>query len=170
MDAKVRRRIYPELRIKKTQALTRIAGILGVLVGIGLLVGNIVLSSRDPGLKRWVFGLVGLSMIYYGLLWSGVDLAEWLFALIHHRTWKGLQVMADGEIVDRTVKRRVDSEGSVSYTYWLTFRFDSTEGPVSLKARVDKECYERFNEGDPVAVRYARENPRLALLEEEWDK
>lgn len=168
MEARVQRRIYPEPRIKKTHGLNRILGIVGVVIGLGLVLGNVVLASSEPGWKRWVFGLVGLSMVYYGLRSAGLDPMEWFFALVHRRTWQRLQVTADGEIVERNVRRRSDDEGNISYTYWVTFRFDSTEGPVALRARVDKPQYDRLEGGQTVQVRYALDNPRLALIEGEW--
>jgi hypothetical protein len=168
MEAKMRGRIYPELRIKHTHALARILGPVLSIIGVGLLIGNILLAAQDPEPLRLIFGVVGLVMIYGGLVTAGLDPLEWLFALLHRRTWQGLQVMADGEIVDRNVKRRVDEEGQVTYTYWVTFRFDSTEGPVALRARVDKPQFDRLKGVDEIQVRYALDNPRLALMEGEW--
>jgi len=169
MDAKAQRRIYPELRIKKTHGLNRILGIVGAVIGLALLVGNIVLAFSEPGWKRWVFGLVGLSMIYYGLRTAGLDPVEWFFALIHRRAWQRLQVTADGEIVERNVRSRSDDEGNISYTYWATFRFDTTEGPVVLRGQVDKPQYDRLEGVQTIQVRYATmDNPRQALIEGEW--
>ena len=52
-------------------------------------------------------------------------------------------------------------------TYWVTFRFPSAGGPVTLKAQVYKPQYERLKEIQTVTVRYALENPRIAVLEGE---
>ena len=82
--------------------------------------------------------------------------------------WQGQQITADGEIVDRTVSRQVDDEGNVSHKYWVTVQFDSVEGPVVLKAQVDRSHYLWLGTAGTIAVRYALENPRLALLEGEW--
>lgn len=166
----IEKRIYPEVRIQERGILPRIVGVAFALIGIGLTIGiGIPSLVQGPSLGPLVFVAVGLVFVYAGLYASGLDLREWVLALIHRNTWQGLQVRADGEILDRTIKEHRDSYGGVTYTYWLTFRFDSTEGPVTLRARVDKGYYERFNEGDPVAVRYALDDPRLALLEGEWE-
>ena len=169
MDAKVRRRLYPELRIKRTHLFPRILGVLFVLIGLGLVVGNVVLAVKGHDSSRLLYVLIGLLFSYVGLFAAGLDLREWFVALLHRRTWQRLQVTADGEIVDRTVKRRVDDEGSVSHTYWITVQFDSTEGPVVLNAQVDKPQYVRLGRAEEVMVRYALDNPRLALLEGEWE-
>ena len=169
MDAKVRKRIYPELRIKKTHLFARILGVLFTLIGLGLVVGNVVLAVKGQDPARLLYALLGLLFAYVGLFAAGLDLLEWLIALLHRRTWQGVQVTADGEIVDRVVKRRVDEEGSVSHTYWITFRFESTEGPVVLKAQVEESQYVRLRGVEMIIVRYALDNPRLALLEGEWE-
>jgi hypothetical protein len=168
LDAKVQRRIYPELRIKHTHALAWILGPVLAIIGVGLLIGNILISVRDPELMRLIFGFVGLAMIYGGLVTAGLDPVEWFFALIHRRTWQRLQITTDGEIVDRNVKRRVDDEGQAAYTYWATFRFDTPEGPVVLRGQVDKPQHDRLAGVQTVQVRYALDNPRLALMEGEW--
>jgi len=168
MARRIPTRIYPEVRIQERGILPRIMGVIFALIGLGVTVGvGLPSLVQDPSLGPLVFVFVGLLFIYAGLYVAGLDLREWVLALIHRRTWQGLQVAADGQILERTVKEHEDSYGNISYTYWLTFRFDSTEGPVTLRARVDKGYYERFREGDPVTVRYALENPRLALLEGE---
>jgi hypothetical protein len=169
MDAKARKRIYPELRIKQTHLFPRILGVLFFLIGLGLVVGNIVLAVNGHDPARLLYALLGLLFAFVGLFAAGLDLWEWLLALLHRRTWQGVQVTADGEIVDRAVKRRVDDEGSVSHTYWITVRFDTTEGPVVLNAQVEQRQYARLRGAEMIMVRYALENPRLALLEGEWE-
>ena len=60
MDAKVRRRIYPELRIKQTHLFPRILGVLFILIGLGLVVGNVVLAVKDHDSARLLYALFGL--------------------------------------------------------------------------------------------------------------
>ncbi len=169
MAGRVPTRIYPEVRIQERGILPRIMGVIFALIGLGVTVGVGVPSLvQEPSLEPLVFVFVGLLFIYAGLYVAGLDLREWVLALSHRRTWEGLQVTADGKILERSIKEQKDSYGHVTYTYWLTSRFDSTEGPVTLRPRVEKRYYERFKEGDPVAVRYALDSPRLALLEGEW--
>lgn len=169
MDAKVQGRIYPELRIKQVGLFPRLLGVLFTLIGLGLVVGNIVLAVKQQDPARLLYALVGLLFTYVGLLAAGLNLWEWLIALLHRRVWQRQQITADGEIVDRTVKRQVDDEGNVSHKYWITVRFDSVEGPVVLRAQVDRSLYSWLAGADTISVRYALEDPRLALLEGEWE-
>jgi hypothetical protein len=168
-DKAVQKRVYPELRRSDKGVLTRLLGILLLLIGFGMVIWNVVLAVSEHNLGRLLYALLGLFFVYGGALAIGVDLREWLFALLHRRAWRRLQVSAEAEIVDRKAKRHEDSYGNVHYTYWVTFRFASTEGPVTLEARVDKSQYDRLEGAEMVMVRYALENPRVALLEGEWE-
>ena len=170
MDRGIEKRIYPAVRIQERGIGARIGGVLFVLIGLGVMLGIGLPSFFDePSCGPLMFVLVPLVFIYAGLHTAGLDLWEWLLALVHRRTWQGVQVTADGEILNRNVKEHTDSYGKTTYTYWLTFRFDTAEGPVTLKARVEKWRYDRLSNGDPIQVRYALEDPRLALFEWEWE-
>ena len=173
MVREAQRRIFPEVRIREKKLFDRIIGVLCVLLGLVVGIGGIVVAQflSDPLWLVWVLPLLtGLVLIYYGLREAGLSLWEWVAALLHHRTWRQ-QGTADGRILGRTIEEHKDSYNDVvSYTYWVTFRFDAAEGPVTLKARVEKGYYSRLRNGAPVAVRYALKNHRLALLEGEWDK
>jgi len=163
----IEKRIYPDVRLQERGKGGRIGGVLFVIVGLGLAIGNAVLAVREPDLKRLVFGLFGLAAIYSGLLMAGLDLREWLGALINRRTWQRLQVTADGEILDRTVKEHKDSDGDTKYyTYWVSFRFDTAEGPVTLKGLVEKGYYDRLSKGEigHGALRSGEPPPRAARM------
>lgn len=82
--------------------------------------------------------------------------------------WRRLQVTAQAKVNEISAQRHTDSYGNVHHTYCVTFGFDSTDGPVALKARVNKSQYDRLQGADTVNVRYALDNPRVALLEGEW--
>jgi hypothetical protein len=169
MEPEIQKRIYPEMRIQQRKLIARILGVLFALIGLGVMVGIGLPSFLDePSCGPLMFVLVPLVFIYAGLYAAGLDPREWVLALINRRTWQRLQVTAEGEILDRTVREHRDSEGDTTYTYWVTFRFDTAEGPVTLQGLVDKGYYERLRKGDSIMVRYALENPRLALLEGEW--
>ena len=169
MEPDVQKRIYPELRIQQRQVIARILGVLFALIGLGLVIGNAILAAREHAPSRLLYVLFGLIFGYVGLYAAGLNLWEWLVALLNRRVWHGQQITADGEIVDRAVRRHVDDEGNVSHKYWVTIQFDSVEGPVVLKAQVDQSYYLWLGKTDTITVRYALENPRLALLEGEWD-
>ena len=167
-DKAIQKRIYPELRRRDRGVLARLLGILSLLVGLGVVVWYVVLAVSEHNLGRLLYALIGLFFVYGGALAFGVDLREWLFALLHRRAWRRLQVSAEAEILDRKAKRHQDSYGNVHYTYWVTFRFASAGGPVTLEGQVHKPQYDRLEGADTVMVRYALENPRVALLEGEW--
>lgn len=168
-DDPVQKRIYPELRRRDRGVLVRLLGILVCLIGSGVVVWNVMLAVSERDLGRLLYVLIGLFFIY-GAIWAmGVDLREWLFALLLRRTWRRLQVSAEAEVLDRKTKRHQDSYGNVHYTYWVTFRFATTDGPVTLEGRVYKPQYDRLEGTETVMVRYALENPRVALLEGEWE-
>ena len=175
MGDRVQSRIHPELRIEKTGASNRITGIFLVVVGVvvmGAPVGlGVGLGVSFSGWGWFLMTAVSFGLIYLGLRYAGLDLGEWLLALLQRRAWQRQQARADGVIVDRAVKEHKDGYGEVLYyRYWITFRFESTKGPVVLKARVDKQQYNKLAEAKSVMVRYAPGNPRLALLEGEWEE
>lgn len=164
----IEKRIYPEVRLQERGMGARIGGLVFVFIGLGVMVGiGIPSFLEEPSFGPLMFVLVPLIFIYAGLYAAGLDLREWVLALINRRAWQSLQVTAGGEILDRTVKEHRDSYGDTTYTYWVTFRFDTAEGPVTLKGLVDKGYYDRVSKGASINVRYALENPRLALLEGE---
>ena len=174
MGDRVQSRIYPEPRIEKKGASDRIDGIFLVVLGlvamgaaVGLAVG---LVGSFSGCGWLLMAAVSFGLIYLGLRYAGLDLREWLLALLQRRAWQRQQARAHGQIVDRAVKEHKDGYGEVLYyRYWITFRFESTKGPVVLKARVDKQQYNKLAGAKSVMVRYAPGNPRLALLEGEWE-
>ena len=171
--APVQQRIYPKPRIQERPLLGRILGVLFALIGLGLLVGSATGLAEGIDLKVLIVGFAGLSFTYTGLKAAGLDLKELLLALLHRGAWQGPQVTAEGRITDRDIEehKHTDDYGGVYYTYthWITFGFPTTEGPVRLKAKVDKQRYGQLKRGQPVKVRYAQEDPRLAVLEWESD-
>ena len=172
MGDHVQSRIHPELRIEKTGAEDRSVGIFLVVFGVVVMGATIGLgvSFSFSGFTWFFMTAVSFGGIYLGLRYAGLDLKEWLLALLQRRAWQRQQARADGEIVDRAVKEHKDGYGDVLYyRYWITFRFESTKGPVVLKARVDKQQYNKLAGAKSVMVRYAPGNPQLALLEGEWE-
>lgn len=168
-DKAIQKRIYPELRRRDRGVLYRVIGILSFLIGFGVLAWNVLLAVTERDSGRLLYALIGLLIIYGGIWAYGVDLREWVSALLNRRAWRRLQVSAEAEILACDTKRHTDSYGNVHYTYWVTFRFASTDGPVTLRAQVYKPQYESLKEAETVTVRYALENPRIALLEGEGE-
>ncbi len=169
--ASVQRRIYPKPRIQERPLGARIVGVLFALIGLGLLASTAGGVAGGIDLKVLVFGFVGFGFTYTGLLAAGLDLKEIVLALLHRRAWQGQQVTADGRITGRDIEehKHKDDYGRISYTYtyWITFDFSTAEGPVRLRTPVDERRYGQLKRGQPVKVRYAQEDSRLALLE--WD-
>jgi hypothetical protein len=73
-------------------------------------------------------------------------------------------------VVTRRFKEHSDSYGDSSYTYFLTVGFDHAGTPVELEARVNKKVYNMHREGSQLKVRYAAGNPRIALMQGEFDR
>lgn len=167
--APVQQRIYPKPRIQERPLLGRILGVLFALIGLGLLVRSVTGLDEGIDLRALVFIFVALGLTYAGLKAAGLDLKELLLALLHRGAWQGPQVTAEGRITDRDIKEHKGEYGEISYTYWITFGFPTAEGPVRLTVQVDKQQYGQLKRGQPVKVRYAQEDPRLALLEWEQD-
>ena len=171
--APVQRRIYPKPRIQERHLLARIMGVPFVLFGLGALVLSAVGVTQGIDLTVLMAGVFGLVFTYVGLYVIGLDLRELLLALLHRGAWQGQLVTAEGRIIHRDIEehKHEDDYGGVSYsyTYWITFGFPTTKGPVRLKTPVDEQRYDQLKRGQPVKVRYAQEEPRLALLEWESD-
>ena len=74
----------------------RIGGVLFVCIGLGVMVG-IGLPSllQEPSFGPLMFVLVPLIFVYAGLYAAGLDLWEWVLALINRSTWQRLQVTAE---------------------------------------------------------------------------
>jgi hypothetical protein len=86
-DARVRGRVYPELRIKRKSASDRFVG--GFLVVLGL--GSMAWLTLNL-VSIWWLPLLGLPFILLGLHFVGLEPREWLFALLYRRAWKGQRV------------------------------------------------------------------------------
>lgn len=171
--ASVQRRIYPGFRIQEKPLLMRIMGVPFALIGLGALVLSVAIATGGLHIAVLMWGVLGLVFTYVGLFVVGLDLKEFVLALLHRRAWQGPQVTADGRITDRDIEehKHKDDYGRVSYTYtyWITFDFSTTEGSVRLKTPVEEWRYGQLKRGQPVEVRYAQEDPRLAVLEWESD-
>ena len=170
-DAKVQGRMYPELRIRKTGTISRIQGTFLIVVGLGAMAFFVNMAVGDPLGGGCPFALalfLGLPLIYLGLWYAGLSLGEWLFALLQRRVWRGPRVTVQGQIVDRRAGK-YRHEGRFHTVLLITFRFQSALGPVVLRTEVDEARYKQLKGVEQVMVRYAVENPRLALLEWEWE-
>ena len=170
-DAKVQGRMYPELRIRKTGTISRIQGTFLIVVGLGAMALFVNMAVGDPLGGGCPFALalfLGLPLIYLGLWNAGLSLGEWLFALLQRRVWRGPRVTVQGQIVDRRAGKYWH-EGRFHTVLLITFQFQSALGPVVLRTEVDEARYKQLKGVEQVMVRYAVENPRLALLEWEWE-
>lgn len=170
-DVRVQKRINPKpwVASRDLPIPTRLSGGLFAVIGTvsAVLGGNFVLQGEVAG---GLFFLIGCAFALAGVYWAtgGVPLWEWLPALRYNRAWRHQQVTAQAEIHELDAQENEDSYGKVHYTYWVTFRFASIEGPVMLKARVARQQYEQLQEADTMMVRYALDNPCVALIEGEW--
>ncbi len=166
----VQRRIYPGL-IRERPLGSRILGVLVALIGLGLLILSAAGITWGIDLEILMLGFAGgLGFTFAGLYLVGLDLQEFVLGLLHRRAWQGPHVTAHGLITNRHIEEHEGEFGGITYTshiYWITFGFPTTEGPIRLTTTVDERIYGQLKRGQPVKVRYAQEDPRLALLE--WE-
>jgi hypothetical protein len=146
-----------ENRIKPAPA----SDLRGVLGGVLFCVmGILALSAGARGIAVLFIGL--------GVIFGALVLSAYLGSRRTLNTFRQSPMTAQATILDRHVKVEKDRYGEREWrTYWVVFRFDASEGQVTLGARVSKPLYDSAEPGTAVAVRYAAANPRLALLEGE---
>jgi hypothetical protein len=161
--AHVQRRIYPQLRIQRRGSVSVIVGLVIVVGSIAWIVDVLLSADKSDCCSGLFVTVVCAIFAYAGFGGIGLDLLEIVRALFHCREWRGPQATTDGRIVDLESKKS-RFEGEVFVTYWTTIAFSGTGGLVYLKAGIDQSTFRRLKRGDPVKVRYAVENPRLALL------
>ncbi len=76
-------------------------------------------------------------------------------------------------MVDRLKKVKGDDDYGPKYKYFVTVRFEADEPEtgtrvIALTARVAHHIWKGMKRGDTVGIRYAAEDPRIALIEGEW--
>jgi hypothetical protein len=73
----------------------------------------------------------------------------------------------EATVLDCDTQEYEDAYGGKSHTYHVTVRFDANGKQMTLKAKVGGELYGRLEQGQTISMRYAKDDPRIALLEGE---
>jgi hypothetical protein len=72
-----------------------------------------------------------------------------------------------GEVVEQYTKEHKDGYGDVYYAHYIVVQFHAGEEQVNLRVELPGALYSKMREGRSLRIRYARSNPRFALLEGE---
>jgi hypothetical protein len=143
-----------------------IIGIACVVVGWCLILGLIGERDAAPGVLLF---LAGCFFAFIGMALAGGGAApwEWWAFVVFGLKWRRSHASARASVIERIAERRQGYE-DLYYVYWITVRFESSQGPVVLRAKVSKPQYERLEGARTVNVHYAPKNLRVALLEGEY--
>lgn len=151
-----------------------------LLLGIAFASGFAEAFIEDPAGTIGGFienGFVGL------LIPASVTIILVIFPLIlirgALRNWRYRQSWNNGystasAIIKSSIKEKITGELSpTTYICWLTVQFHlsslaSSEESVTLKAQVASDLFATVDEGQSIPIRYARANPRIALLQGEF--
>ena len=72
---------------------------------------------------------------------------------------------ARGRFIEKRFSTSTDDNGNTSYTYYVTFRFNIGEEGYNVEEQVDKSVYDTADNGEPLFVTYAADNPTNATIE-----
>ena len=146
---------------------------LGALsTGIGIFLSQILTSGGETGPS----GLeISMTICTTGLFLAGglVVFALMLRWWLDRRKFMRSFLVATAHVTGRRHERESDDEGpGYISSFYLTVGFSpsglETSGQrVEIKAKVSEEIYRSFLTGSPITVKYAGEDPRIAILEGE---
>jgi hypothetical protein len=148
-------------RKKPTSPNRNCLTILGA--SVGLIIGIIWMVNAGSGTDFWRPGLLILAALYflgkhvYDYAWSGSD--SNLFLRSHETTV--------AKVVRKREEEYKDEYDQKKYRYYLSVQFDTDDGEVILEAPVSKRYFDQYAADSEMEVRYATENPLVALLEGE---
>ena len=142
------------------------------LFGIVLLVAIGIITMSDQG-GFWPFCLIALPP---GVAFVAWGLWRWRSATTNRDLLLRSMKETVGTVGDLRKEEHESDYGGTSYTYHSTVCFeaedaeDAEEGTrvIALEARVSEDIFESLRWGEAVGIRYAAEDPRIALIEGEW--
>jgi hypothetical protein len=166
-----RRRVELQKRRKPFTSL----GLFVIFVVVGMVAGviyliNVVTDTRSDLPLTLLLAICALSVGLYGLLWELRSPRS--SQNVFRRSSTTTQVM----ILSRHTETHTwepENGGTVTRTtYYAIFHFDAVRPgraveQVTLKAKVSKKLYDRLLTGTKLTVRYASEDPCVALFEGE---
>jgi hypothetical protein len=135
--------------------------LLWILAGLFFL-GLGILSRQGPGL---IFVAVGVVII-------ALALRSWL-APSSARGVLRRAVKETVGVVDHLQRVKSDDDYGPKYKYFGTVRFEADDPRmgtrvIALKVRVAHHIWKGMEIGDTIGIRYAAEDPTIALIEGEW--
>jgi hypothetical protein len=163
LDEDTRARLMrPAKRYDRKKPVGSGSTLLWILAGMFFL-GLGILSWRES--SGWIFVLLGVVII-------ALALRSWLAP----SSARGMLRRATKEtvgMVDRLQKVKGDDDYGPKYKYFVTVRFEADEPEtgtrvIALTARVARHIWKGMEIGGTVGIRYAAEDPRIALIGGEW--
>jgi hypothetical protein len=109
--------------------------------------------------------LVGVALVAWGLWsWLSPTSTRNLFLASHRQT--------DGTVTGLD-KKKSHSDYGPNYRYYVTVLFEADDANagtrvIALKAEVIHRIWKGMKRGDAIGIRYAPQDPRIALIQGEW--
>jgi hypothetical protein len=116
--------------------------------------------------------LAGVVILLAGSALVGLPLRNWFSPRSARNVFRRSMREATGTVVRTYREEREDSYGS-SYKYFVTVRFKADHAKlgtrvISVKFQVPSRRWKKIKSGGTVGIRYAAEDPTIALIEGEW--
>ena len=151
-------------RRKRRKPISMAWNLLAVIAAAGGLVYGIRFVPRvSEGASWWMSWLLAAAALFF--------LFKYLYELIWPRSSSNLfrssQETAVAEVVGRRVKVSRSQDDTRSRSHFLTVQFTVEQRPMVLEARVARKIYDGTGTGSRMSVRYATDDPQVALLEGE---
>jgi hypothetical protein len=134
-----------------------------VLLGIAAIVFGYAINEDVVAILSVAIGIGLIGWVLWNLLSPTSDRNVFLRSL----------ESTSAEVVRKYSEEWRDSYGGTYYTYHMVLDFrayktgtDSIN--IRLDARVKKEIYNRYKSGASISIRYAKDNPRIALVGGEY--
>jgi hypothetical protein len=155
-------------RKKPTNSNLVVVSISGgiILLGIGIAGLSGIISWFNPAYLNLVLILAGVVLVACAL-WTW--LAPWSARNVFLRSMK--ETVGTVEDLD---KKEYRGEYGKEYRYFVTVLLEADDANmgtrmITLKVQVAHSSWKGMKRGDTVGIRYAAEDPRLALIEGEWE-
>jgi hypothetical protein len=142
-----------------------------VLIAVGIVwvsVVGIASAQSTTDFICFAFGaLPGVALVAWGLL-------RWRAATVHRKVLLRSMTETVGTVEDLwNEEHKGEYEYETSYTYYVTVSFEAEDAKMGtrvmvLKTEVARDVWKCMVEGRSVGIRYAAEDPSIALIEGEW--
>jgi hypothetical protein len=157
-------------REKHNRKEPKVGGWISVFIVFGIVwvvISGIATTSSQWDF--WCFPFVALP----GIAVVALALWRWQAAEVHREVLLRSIKETVGTVEDLRKEEHEDKDGHLSYTYYVTVLFEADDAKMGmrvmeLKAQVARRLWTGMNRGDAVHIRYAAEDPRIALIEGEW--